>query len=361
MKIAMVVKLLLRDGVCLSVVNRAIGLRRLGHEVTIIGGDGPGREFADLHDIPQHIIPIRRVRSWPQAHQNTMRWLSNWNVDIVHTHWRYANVFGRILARRLRVPHVSTLHSEKTAEGWLQIKLSCWGDWIICLTSEAADYMHNRIGIPRERIAVVPHGVDSERFTSVDDATKGRLRARYGLSPTDRVIVSLGRLCPVKGHHLLIEALGRIHARYPDLRLLIAGDGPGLADLRDLASQRGVSAKVIMPGWVDSADVLPATDVCALVSNSEAFAVAPVEAGMCGLPLIRTAVPGASDTVFPGTTGQIIQVGDVDALTTVLEDFAENADNWANMGAQAQKLFREKFEIVNCARMLTDVYRKALS
>ena len=128
MKIAMMIKYVRRDGVCLSVVNLAVGLRQLGHEVVVIAGDGPGRDLVEAEKIPLYLAPIDRpVTGWLRAYRDACRWLRQWNADIVHTHYRYANIVGKLVARRLGIPHVSTLHTGRVPDSRLRVKLSCWG------------------------------------------------------------------------------------------------------------------------------------------------------------------------------------------------------------------------------------------
>ncbi len=362
MKIAMMIKYVRRDGVCLSVVNLAVGLRQLGHEVVVIAGDGPGRDLVEAEKIPLYLAPIDRpVTGWLRAYRDACRWLRQWNADIVHTHYRYANIVGELVARRLGIPHVSTLNTGRVPDSWLRVKLSCWGDLVFALAQESAQYLTDRFGVSPDRIIVVPPGVDTTRFHPVDEVTRVRTRSEFGLTDDDRVIISIGRLAPIKGHHYLIQAFARIHRQYPDVRLLIGGEGVYREELERLVAQHALGSKVLMPGWVDPARVLPIADVFALASNMEGFALAAVEAGLSGLAAIRTDVPGARDAIIPGVTGRIVPVGGVDALAEALEDFARHPDAWGRMGDEARRLFLEEYDLLGCARRVADAYESVRS
>ena len=362
MKIAMMIKYVKRDGVCLAVVNLAVGLRQLGHEVVVIAGDGPGRDLVEAEKIPLYRAPIDRpVTGWLRAYRDACRWLRQWNADIVHTHYRYANIVGKSVARRLGIPQVSTLNTGRLPDSWLRVKLSCWGDLVFALAQESAQYLTDRFGVSPDRIVVVPPGVDTTRFRPVDEVTRARTRSEFGLTDDDRVIISIGRLAPIKGHHYLIQALARIHRQYPKVRLLIGGEGVYRGELERLVAHHELGSKVLMPGWLDPARVLPTADAFALVSNMEGFAVAAVEAGLSGLAAIRTDVPGARDAVTPGVTGRIVPIGDVDAMTAALEDFAQHPDVWRRMGAETRRVFLEKYDLLGCARKVAEAYERLRS
>ena len=164
-----------------------------------------------------------------------------------------------------------------------------------------------------------------------------------------------------KGHQLLIEAMSRMHKEYPRLRLLICGEGSYRDELEELVQKLGVKEKVVMLGWVDTAEVIPAGDVFALVSDVEGFGLVSAEAGMCGLASIRTATTGAADIVVPSVTGHIVPVGDVDAITKALEDFACRPGAWRKMGEQARRYCLEKFDLRTCAAAHVKLYERLLS
>ena len=311
MKIAMIIKSFGKTGVCMSVANIAATLRKLGHSVVVIAGDGPSRTLVEKSDIPVILAPVDKfVTGWFLAYWKLRKWLQEWEVDIIHTHFRTANIVGAMLAKRLGVPHVSTLHLQPIPDDWLRVKFSFWGDRVIAIASENIEYLNERFGVQRERIALIPHGIDCNRFKPIGCEERARVREQFGFSKDDLLIVTMGRLVANKGYQLLIEAMSRIHKQYPRLRLLICGEGPCRDELEQLVQKLSVKEKVVMPGWIDTTKIMPAGDIFALPSHVEGFGLVSVESGLCGLPSIRTATVGAADIVVPGVTGQIVPVGD---------------------------------------------------
>ena len=158
------------------------------------------------------------------------------------------------------------------------------------------------------RVSVIPPGVDLTRFRPGDRA---EARRELGLGG-GRIILFVGRLEPLKGVDILLQALPRIEHRGP-LRLLIAGGertgDPERARLERLAADLGIGDQVTFLGPVDH-DRLPtlyrAADVCVVPSYYESFGLVAVEALACGTPVIASRVGGLISTVIDGETGFLI-------------------------------------------------------
>ncbi len=144
-------------------------------------------------------------------------------------------------------------------------------------------------GVPGERIALLPHGVDTERFRPADPAERAALRARLGL-PDGVLAAWSGRLLRGKGLETLLDAFARAAGDVPDLRLVLVGSGEGQAlsvedELRRRAAARPASrTRVVFTGRVERVeDVLRAADLFVFPSVFEALGISLVEAAACGL------------------------------------------------------------------------------
>jgi len=174
------------------------------------------------------------------------------------------------------------------------------------------------------KVRVIHKGVDPARL-----GLRGpRRRERYlpaGLAPDDvppgrSRLVFLGRLVPYKGVPVLLEATRRLLDRGEDVILLIGGRGPQEPELRALAAQLGIEARVRFLGFVPDRDVgalyrFADAVVVPSVSTLESSATALEEAAMCGTPVVGTDLPGAGETVpHDGRRGVLVPPGDPDAL-----------------------------------------------
>jgi phosphatidylinositol alpha-1,6-mannosyltransferase len=182
-------------------------------------------------------------------------------------------------------------------------------------------------------VAVVPPGVDVERFRPPTPAQRLAARARFGLDPADLVCVSISRLVPRKGMDVLIRASARLRPSFPGLRVLIAGKGRDRERLGRLVA--GSGAPVEFLGFVDDdtkVSLLAAADVFAMLCRNrwggleqEGFGIVFAEAAACGVPQVCGRSGGADEAVEHGRTGLVVErpgsVADVvDAMGALLGD-----------------------------------------
>ncbi len=150
-------------------------------------------------------------------------------------------------------------------------------------------------GIPASRVTVIPNGVSEEDFPLTDRATFLR---GHSLADTP-MILFMGRLNPIKGPDLLLEAFALVSDRLPEHQLIFAGpDGGMLADLRVRAEQLGLAQRVHFLGHIDGdakAGAYRCAQLLVVPSRQEAMSIVALEAGVCGTPALLTDQCGFSD------------------------------------------------------------------
>lgn len=262
-----------------------------------------------------------------------------WNSerpDVAHAHFWMSGIATQLAARHLNLPAVQTFHAlgvvKRRHQGMqdtspqdrlkLEAMVARTATWVAATcTDEVFELM--RLGRSRNRISVVPCGVDLDLFTP-DGPRAERGAARHR-------IVSVGRFVPRKGFDIVIRALPAI----PDTELVLVG-GPDRAELdadpearrlRALAEELGVSDRVVFQGAVARADMpamLRSADVVACTPWYEPFGIVPLEAMACGVPVVAAAVGGMLDTVVHDVTGRLVtpkRPGEVaDAVNILLRD-----------------------------------------
>jgi len=200
--------------------------------------------------------------------------------------------------------------------------------------SEALKRDMVRLGMPEERIAVHYTGIDHARFRPLPRAEARSMVADLvpGEGP---LLVSVGNLIPLKGQHLVIEALPAI----PDARLVLAGKGPEEANLRTLAERLGVADRVHLLGSVKPdriAMMLAAADAMVLPSEREGLANAWIEALACGAPLVITDVGGAREVVGDPAAGRLVERS-APAIGSAVRDLLANPPSQSEVAAQAER------------------------
>lgn len=149
-----------------------------------------------------------------------------------------------------------------------------------------------------------------------------------------------------KGYDTLIEAVERLAREYPDVQLHLVGDGDDHARLKAMVDQRGMGALVTMWGSLPDAELEAAyacCDVFALPSRQEGFGVVFLEAMRQGKPCIGGKHGGIPEVVIDGSTGFLVDFGDVDGLYKSLQTLYKHTDLRRAMGVAGQKRFIENF------------------
>jgi phosphatidylinositol alpha-1,6-mannosyltransferase len=195
-------------------------------------------------------------------------------------------------------------------------------------------------------VAIVPPGVDVERFVPLDHAAKAAARRKFGLPVDQPVVTCVSRLVPRKGVDTLLRAAVRLRAGIPGLTVAIAGTGRDVARLERLVVE--TDAPVRFLGRVDDAD-LPAIygcgDVFAMLNRTrwlgleqEGFGIVFLEAAAAGVPQVAGASGGAADAVESGRTGFVVDPpDDVGAVTAALATLLTDERRRTAMGAAARR------------------------
>ncbi|MBB5077225.1 glycosyltransferase [Nonomuraea endophytica] len=216
------------------------------------------------------------------------------------------------------------------------------------------------MGVPSERVSVVPCGVDLDRF---HPAPPDPLEAsRWWCGPrTGGRVLCIARLVPRKGVDTVVQALRRL----PGVELLIAGgvqeDGE-LARLRGQAATHGLAGRVRLIGSVARPDVpslMRSADVVVSVPWYEPFGIVPIEAMACGVPVVASAVGGHLDTV--AGWGPLVPPRRPRALARALRELLESPERRAELGAAGARRARRRYNWPRVAERTEAVYAQVIS
>lgn len=249
--------------------------------------------------------------------------------DLIDAHFGFPEgVAAALVARRLRLPLIVTLrgHEPVIANHWSHRRALRWAlhsAMRVLSVSEELRQFALSLGVPTERTQPIPNGVDTSifRFRNRDE-----MRFKFGLSPTARMIASVGSLTPRKGHHRVIGSLAALHRQGIPAELLIVGGETTVAgygqQLRQLADQLGVSSQVRFTGALPAesvSEIMNSADLLCLASDWEGCPNVVVEALACGTPVIASAVGHNPYLIQQGIDGLMFPQGNDPALTQSLE------------------------------------------
>ncbi len=244
--------------------------------------------------------------------------------DLVHTHMDLADYYGGLAARLGGARGlVSTKHNAdefRTRATWkrwpflaLERLVYEAADAVIVVSPGLRDFLATAEHLPRRKMVVIGNGVDPGIAAAAPPRDEARRRLGYeGFRP---LLGSVGRLAPQKGHAHLLDALPAILAVYPDAGLVIAGEGPGRADLQARATRLGIRDRVAFLGHrEDVPGVLAALDLFLLPSLWEGMPQALLEAMAMSLPIVAARCVGVVDLLEDGVEALLVPPRDGAAL-----------------------------------------------
>lgn len=294
------------------------------------------------------------------------------HFDITHTHTAKAGALGRIAAALARVPVIIHTPHGHNLYGYFNRHLSAaiariekfltqHTDEIIALTElEKSDYIRSGIA-GYDKVSVIYQGLELDKLTR-DWKSACSLKNIFKIRPEERVVGMVGRLEPVKGSDIFIEAAAEIAKRVPEARFIIAGEGSLQAAMKKRAGELGISAKVIFAGWrEDIPEMISLMDVMVLPSLNEAVGIALIEAQAEGVPVVASRVGGIPEVVKDQKTGILVPPSDAAAIAEAVISLLNDKPKSAAMGEAGKVWVRDRFRAEDMTEKTSALYMRLLN
>lgn len=279
------------------------------------------------------------------------RFLKQQNFDLIIGH-RFKPIHMQIfLAPFIPSPMVAVIHGEGDYDRSYRKRLikkkgARISRFIAVSESVKAHLLSLHCGFNKENVVTIPNAVDTDEICR-NFEQKVFSRNELGIKKSNFVFGTIGRLVPVKGHALLIEAFARISERYPDIELVIIGDGRDREALHDLIGRKCLSDRVHLAGWKDNPTrFLSAFDCYVFPSLSEGLPLGLLE-GMCGsIPVIGSDIPAIS-SVLSGA-GLLHESGNSQSISFCMERVLKMpTEERAALGKASFQKVKNEFSIGN--------------
>lgn len=234
-------------------------------------------------------------------------------------------------------------------------------DIVLAPSKYTADHVVSDQDVPRERTRVVPWGLDPGFEAQSVAASRMSLPGEF---PKGRVILTVGRWLAserYKGMDTLITALPRLLTRWPELELVVAGQGDDRNWLEDLAEKNGVRRHVHFLenlSYAQLAACYAACEIFALPSSGEGFGMVYLEAMSYGKPVIGGAHGGAPEVIEDGVTGYLVPHGDAVHLATSIETLLLNPALGQEMGRKGRERVERDFRFNTFAKSFKKILRE---
>jgi glycosyltransferase involved in cell wall biosynthesis len=323
----------------------------------------PATEWLATRGIPVH--HLRRGRFDPRILGDLVSLARARRARILHVHGYAAADFGRLAARAAGAKLVLHEHFADPRmpayQGLADRLLRGRTDAAIAVSHSTRDFLVNERSVPADRVRVIWNGAPLDEFAPVPRERALHVRRALGLPDEALVVGTIGRLNAQKGHRFLLDAAAILLPRRPEARVLVAGDGDLMGDLRRQAMDLGIADRVVFAGHrTDVPDLLGALDVFCISSLYEGTPLALFEAMAAGKAIVSTAVDGCREVLEDGVTGLLVPPGDAASLAGALDRVAADAALLDGLGRRALEASR-RYDVRTCVDEMQRLYDEVLA
>ena len=299
--------------------------------------------------------------------------------DLIHTTLFDADMIGRVVGLRRRVPVVTSLVNEAYGSEHYQdpaVRRSrlLGAHMLDAATAESVRRFHaitdsvrrtmaHRLAVRPSKIDVVFRGRDHEVLGRRSPGRRQAVRARLGVRPSAPMVLGVGRHEHQKGLDVLVRAFASVRRELPAAVLVLAGrTGSATAVIDALIDDHGLRESVVVLGPRDDVpDLLAATDAFAMPSCREGFGSVLIEAMALETPTIATDIPPLREVAGPTSWARFVPPDQSELLAhAIIHTLAEPTQRRVLSGAIARRRFLEHFDIERVSAQMYEFYVRAL-
>lgn len=286
------------------------------------------------------------------------------NIDIIHAHGSRAasNVF--LLAKKMQLPLVYTVHgwSFHQDQSWLVHKLRAWSEKLICNCSDKVICVSesNRISgkdvFGLKNATVIENGINMERFNPDKDFKN--IRKELGIGNDEFIIGFIARITHQKNPLDFIKSVETANKANPKIKGLLVGDGEMKEEVYTYIKEHKIEDYFYLSGFrTDVADLLNAIDVYCLPSLWEGLSIALLEAMAMRKALVVTPTDGTKELIKNNKNGIIAKFNDHESLAKAYLTYLQHPELITQYGHEAQQLVKERFDSQRVSDEVEKIYK----
>jgi glycosyltransferase involved in cell wall biosynthesis len=318
------------------VVTVSNWLAERGVDVRVASSAGGELQASLRPDVRHHAVDLRRVRADLPVAAARLAPLLAARPAVVIAHSLVTTWVARLADPLRQTPIVNVAHGWP-ADRYTRVAplLRLAADRVVAVSPDVRDHLV-KAGFPADRIEVVENGVDLRGLEPRTGKERAAIRASVGATDDDLLVLSVGRLTDQKAQHHVAAIAARLRDTTPRARFAIVGTGPREAELRAAIDAAGVGDRVVLAGLRhDVPALLGSADLYLSTSDWEGMSLTIIEAMASGLATVATRTEGSSQLLADGC-GDLVPVGDVDAMAAAVGALLADPARRARMGAVAR-------------------------
>jgi glycosyltransferase involved in cell wall biosynthesis len=297
------------------------------------------------------VIPLKKLGhqfNWTIV-RDIYKLIKTRDVKIVRTHQYHANLYGRLAAWLAKVPCiVASVHNVYTQDKKLHRRiinrfLSGFTDRVVAVSETVKRDIVKYDGLRADKVTVIYNGIDAQRFFNISGNS---MRANLRIPPEAPVIGTVGRLTIQKGQKYLLDAVAMLREKFPQILLLIVGDGPIRDELGSRIKALGIDKNAILLGTRrDIPQLLSAMDIFVLPSLWEGLGTSLIEAMAAGKAVIATDIAPFREIINSQKVGILVPVEDSKAVASSIELLFNNKTLAETFGRSAKERVFSHFTV----------------
>jgi L-malate glycosyltransferase len=337
--------------------------------VSVATLDRTGPLSAEMQKLGLNDIPEFRLNSFYDLHAGRQvrrfaQYLKQHEIDVVHAHDFYTNIFGMASAALARVPVRIASRRESAVRPASQRVVERgayrFAHAVVANCEEVRKQLIDE-GVPARKVRTIYNGLDPARV-QVQQTERKEILASLNLPEGAQFVTIVANMrahvwnpepmC-YKDHPTFLRAAQRVHEEAPGAAFIIAGEGELLEATQELARNLGIAERTFFIGRCkDIGPVLSISDVCVLSSTAEGFSNSILEYMAAGRPVVSTDVGGAREAIIHDETGYLVPAGDNHGMAAHITSLLLNPDHARALGEAGRRVVNEKF---SCSKQLQNV------
>lgn len=355
-----------------------------GHEVTVVTYREGNLPYYEV----DKGVKVYRVDNFMINANNFIDWVMqlNFNMiaktgeiiakegkfDVIHAHDWLVAYSAKTLKQAYGMPIVSTIHATEAGRngGIRELNQKYINDTEWMLTYESTEVIVNSnymkceiqrlFGLPFEKINVIPNGVNITNYSGIERDYE--FRRKYAMD-NEKIILFMGRLVYEKGVQYLIGAMPKILEHYHDAKLVIAGQGGMIDELKQEVNNLGLTNKVCFAGYLNGKDVgkmYKAADISVFPSVYEPFGIVALEAMLAEVPVVVSDIGGLNEIIDHRQTGMKTYCGNSNSIADSILELLFNPQLCSNIVKKAKSKVRNEYNWIKLAQDTHFTYQKAI-